>query len=184
MKKKIILGIIERLFIRNPWKKAEFYKRHGYFHDIGDDCYIAIHIWPNESYLISIGNNVWITSGVQIINHDASVSVVQRAMNYPGMDKVGKTVIGNNVFIGNRSILLPGIEIGDNCVIGAGTVVTKSIPPNSVVAGNPMRIVSSFTSYAEKCLAHSNEYPWINTHLPQEIYDRRIKYFWDAGNLK
>ena len=53
------------------------------------------------------------------------------------------TRIGQNCFIGGRSMILPGIEIGDNCVIGAGAVVTKSVPPRSIVAGNPAKIIRS-----------------------------------------
>ena len=53
------------------------------------------------------------------------------------------TRIGANCFIGGRSLILPGIEIGDHCVVGAGSVVTKSVPPRSLVAGNPARILRS-----------------------------------------
>ncbi|WP_299576149.1 acyltransferase [uncultured Williamsia sp.] len=53
------------------------------------------------------------------------------------------TRIGANCFIGGCSIILPGVEIGDNCVVGAGAVVTKSVPPRSIVAGNPARVIKS-----------------------------------------
>ncbi len=53
------------------------------------------------------------------------------------------TRIGRNCFIGGSSLILPGVEIGDNSVVGAGAVVTKSVPPRSVVAGNPARILRS-----------------------------------------
>ncbi len=53
------------------------------------------------------------------------------------------TRIGQNCFIGGRSLILPGIEIGDHCVVGAGSVVTKSVPPRSLVAGNPARVLRS-----------------------------------------
>jgi acetyltransferase-like isoleucine patch superfamily enzyme len=53
------------------------------------------------------------------------------------------TRIGRNCFIGGRSLILPGVEIGDGCVVGAGSVVTKSVPPGSIVAGNPARILRS-----------------------------------------
>lgn len=53
------------------------------------------------------------------------------------------TRVGENCFIGGRSLIMPGVEIGDNSVVGAGSVVTKSVPPRSVVAGNPARIIQS-----------------------------------------
>ena len=53
------------------------------------------------------------------------------------------TRIGRNCFIGGRSMILPGVEIGDNCVIGAGAVVSKSVPPRSLVVGNPAKIIRS-----------------------------------------
>jgi acetyltransferase-like isoleucine patch superfamily enzyme len=53
------------------------------------------------------------------------------------------TRIGRNCFIGGESIILPGVTIGDNCVIGAGSVVTRDVPPNSVVAGNPAKVIRS-----------------------------------------
>ena len=178
------LAIIEKLFIRDPWKKAEFYKKHNYFHHIGEKCYIAPHISPNEGYLISIGDNVWITSGVQFINHDASVQVVQKVRDYHGIDKVGIIDIGNNVFIGNNSIILPGVKIGSNCVVGAGSVVTGSIPANSVAAGNPAQVISTFDEYADKCIAHSDAYPWLWAATQDDVRKIREKYFWEEGNLK
>lgn len=53
------------------------------------------------------------------------------------------TRVGRNCFIGGRSLIMPGVEIGDNCVVGAGAVVVKSVPPRSVVAGNPARVIRS-----------------------------------------
>lgn len=178
------LGVFDKYCIRNPWRRARFYRKHHYLHDIGEDCYIATPIWSQESDLISIGNNVWITSGIQFINHDASVQVVQKARQCHGLDKVGIIRIGSNVFIGNNCILLPGIEIGDNCIIGAGSVVTKSVPAGSVIAGNPAVCVTTFDEYADKCIAHADTYPWLWAKSNQEVHEGRKKYFWEEGHLK
>lgn len=175
---KLLLEFIERFFIRSGWSKAKFYKKFNYFHSIGDDCYLPIHISRRESYLISIGSNVWITNGTKLLNHDASVKVVQLALNTPWLDKCGKILIGNNVFIGNNCIILPGVTIGDNCVIGAGSVVSKDVISNSVYAGNPARRICSIEDYANKCLAKTKEYTWNEFSTFNEIVEARLKYFW------
>lgn len=96
-------------------------------------------------WLITIGDNVTLT-GVQVLAHDAST---KRTLGYT---KIGKVVIGDNVFIGRGSIILPNVTIGNNAVIGAGSIITKNIPDNSVAVGNPCRILKSYNDYinAEK----------------------------------
>ena len=93
-------------------------------------------------WLISIGNRVTIT-GTTILAHDAST---KRAL---GKTKLGKVVIGDDVFIG-YSTVLPNVKIGNKVIVGAGTVVSKDIPDNSVVVGNPMRIIGTYDAYIEK----------------------------------
>ena len=94
-------------------------------------------------FLVTIGSNTLIT-GARILTHDAST---KKGLGYT---KLGKVVIGDNVFVGINSIILPNVTIGNNVIIGAGTVVSKDIPDNSVVVGNPMRIVGSFQDNMEK----------------------------------
>ena len=96
-----------------------------------------------HAYLLKIGNGCTITN-VTFLNHDASTKRIT------GKTKIGKIIIGNNVFIGMNSILLPNIKIGDNCIIGAGSVVTKSMPENSVICGNPAKVINSIDNFKEK----------------------------------
>lgn len=102
--------------------------------------------WSSEPYLITVGNNCQITNGVRIFTHGGG-NVVRNL--YPGFDVFGKVVIGNWVYIGNNSLIMPGVTIGDGALIAAGSVVTKSIPAGVVVGGNPARILSTVKDYIE-----------------------------------
>lgn len=176
-----LLEFFEKYFIRSGWKKARFYKKFGYFHSIGENCYIPIHISRRETYLTAIGNNVWLTNGTKILNHDASVKVVRIALNTPWLDKVDKIEIGNNVFVGNDTIILPGVSIGDNCIIGAGSVVSKDVPSNSVCAGNPIRKICSIEEYADKCISRTSEYTWNEFTSHKDLKRMRINFFWQQN---
>lgn len=69
---------------------------------------------------------------------------------HPDWDKIAPIKIGNNVYIGEGCIILPGVHIGNNVVVGARSVVTKSIPDNSVVVGSPARVLKSIDEYFDK----------------------------------
>lgn len=175
-----LMELYARFFIRNGWKKANWYKKHKVLYSQGDNCYLPIYIPARESYLISMGDNVWITNGTRLINHDASVEMVRRATSLGWVDRIGKIQIGNNVFIGNQCIILPNITIGSNVIIGAGSVITKDIPSNSVVAGNPARIVSTFDVYAEKIYEESKRYPWDESTSDDIKRNKRISFLWES----
>lgn len=98
---------------------------------------------------IEIGDNCRITRGVIILAHDYSYAVL-RPVFHEMLLKVGVTRIGNNVFIGMNSIILMNSDIGDNVVIGAGSVVNGKIPSNCVVAGNPARVICDLDAYHKK----------------------------------
>lgn len=102
-----------------------------------------------KSFLISIGDYCKITSGVVILAHDYSRSVVR----YCYGENVGGSApvrIGNNCFIGMNTTILMGTQIGENCVIGAGSVVHGSFPANCVIAGAPARVICSLEEFYEK----------------------------------
>ena len=99
---------------------------------------------PSHCWLITIGNNVTIAPRVHILCHDAST---KQFLNYT---KIGRVDIGDNVFIGAESVVLPGVKIGNNVIIGANSTVTRDIPDNSVAAGNPAKVICSLNEYLEK----------------------------------
>lgn len=102
---------------------------------------------PGEPFFVSIGDDVTIAGGVKLLTHDNSVI----KCDLDATDYFGRIIIGDSCFIGMDSILLPGVELGDHTLVGAGSVVTKSFPEgNVVIAGNPARPICTLEEYREK----------------------------------
>lgn len=111
----------------------------------------------SEPYLISIGNNVLISNEVLFVNHDGGIHVLDKS-KYKNVVKYGSISIGDNVFVGQRTIIMPGVRIGNNVVIGAGSIVTKSIPDNCIVAGNPAKFICYYNDYCENSYKSNPKY--------------------------
>ena len=109
-------------------------------------------------YLVRIGNHVTVSSEVCFITHDGATWVFRDLSEYRGLRRYGAIEIKDNCFIGTRAILMPGITIGPNSVVGAGAVVTRSVPPDTVVAGSPARVISSTDEFVRKNLARCGYY--------------------------
>ena len=106
---------------------------------------MKIQNFGTESYLVEIGSHVTIASNVQFITHEGGVWVFRQ--KEPGINAYGRIKIGDNVFIGYRVIILPGVKIGNNVVIGAGAVVCRDIPDNCVAAGVPAKVIKSLNEF-------------------------------------
>ena len=99
---------------------------------------------PSHCWLIEIGDNVTMAPRVHILCHDASTKPF---LNYT---KIGRVTIGDNVFLGAESVVLPGVRIGSNVIIGANSTVTHDIPENSVAVGSPARVICSLEDYLSR----------------------------------
>ena len=108
-------------------------------------------IFGTEPFLIKLGDHVEITHGCRFITHDGAVWCFRNKKDeYKSIDYFAPIRIGSNTFIGINSVILPGVNIGENCIIGAGSVVTKDIPPNTVAAGVPARNIKSINEFEKK----------------------------------
>ena len=105
---------------------------------IGENCLVYTTLFSTEPYLVDIGDHVAISSGTSFVTHDATGWMFQ---DHPNMDIFGRIQVGSNTYFGTNCTILPGSRIGTNCVIGSGSVVRGEIPDDSVVFGNPARVV-------------------------------------------
>jgi len=106
----------------------------------------------SEPYLITLDDEVRISFDVSFITHDGGTWVFRNKEKYSNVTSFGKIFVGKRTFIGAKSIILPNVYIGINCVIGAGSVVTRSIPDNSIAVGTPAKVIGNVNSYSEKLL--------------------------------
>ena len=149
--KKLIFNLIIQI---NPNYYIKYLRKRGIV--IGDKTVFynpsSVVIDTRKPYLLKIGNYCKITDGVTILCHDYSISVARRVYGvFAG--GTGPVSIGDNVFIGVKSTILAGTTIGDNCIVGANSLVKGQFPSNCVIAGNPARVICSLDEYYTKNLS-------------------------------
>jgi maltose O-acetyltransferase len=136
---------------------------------------------PRYSFLISIGNNCSLSNGVIIVAHDAAPFKFTN-----GYTRLGKVVIKDNCYIGTNAIILPGVTIGPNVLIAAGSVVNKNIPPNSCVAGVPARVYSNFDDFIknhEDIIKMGPSYDYKDFNSPSNEFKEKIKKILDEDQV-
>ncbi|MBB5283249.1 acetyltransferase-like isoleucine patch superfamily enzyme [Rhabdobacter roseus] len=105
----------------------------------------TVQIDDSRPDLVEIGHNVWVTAGVMILCHQRDLSfhrIGKAVMDCPLLYK--KVIIKDGAHIGIGAILMPGVTIGEGAIVGAGSVVTKDIPPYSIAVGAPARVIKTF----------------------------------------
>ena len=139
---------IFRLFslFRNRLYSPEKYARHIGV-NIGKNCVIETRNWSSEPYLVTIGNNCQITHCVSIYTHGGGQAIRAIDSNF---DVFGKVVIEDWAYIGAYSQIMPGVTIGEGALVAAGSVVTKSVAPHTVVGGNPARYICTTEEFYER----------------------------------
>ncbi|MER2009548.1 MAG: acyltransferase [Psychrobacillus sp.] len=174
-----MLNILQKIKFKfslmSPKDRAIYLKKYSEL-TIGDNC--EIHgdvIFGSEPYLIKIGNHVRLTHGVKFITHDGAMWVIRNIGWSPNGGKVGPITIGDNVMIGQDTIIMPNIEIGSNVVIGAGSVVTKNIPDNSIYAGIPAKYICTLEDYFDKNLKNIEETKQMTSYERKLFYKSKYK---------
>jgi acetyltransferase-like isoleucine patch superfamily enzyme len=146
-----------RVQFADPWNRADLLRRHG--SQIGQGCFLNVKYLGTEPFLVSIGDNCYVSAEVMFMTHDPAAWAIG-----PGHDQnfVNRIDIGDWCMVGARAILLPGTKLGDHCVVGAGAVVKGEFPAGSIIAGVPARVIGRLSDHAERYekrqlpLAHRN----------------------------
>jgi len=137
-------AIRDRLVVAR--REARWTRLRGLGMVIGEDVWLpdSITIDTSHCFLISIGDHCGFGEECVLLAHDAQMD------EYLDAARIGRVVIHASSHIGARTVILPGVEIGPRTVVGAGSVVTKSLPPDTVCAGNPARVICSLDEYLRK----------------------------------
>ena len=124
----------------NFWIEQPFVCDYGYNIEVGENFYANHNLIILDANKVKFGDNVFIAPncGFYTAGHPLDAESRNKGLEY------AKTIeIGNNVWIGGNVVVLPGVKIGDNSVIGAGSIVNKDIPANVVAVGNPCKVIKN-----------------------------------------
>lgn len=165
---------LKMYLIGNADKRTKLIVKKNLFRKVGKNFFFQPRIIPDEPKLISFGDNVVVASGVTFVTHDVIDKVLNKMdLNFTFNYNCAPIEVGNNVFIGCNVTILPNVKIGNNVIIAAGSVVTKDVPSNSVVGGNPAKVISTFDEYVNTRKKENNKllYPSSNFEI-NEIWNR------------
>lgn len=134
-----ILGNVKDQFII----ESPFHCDYGYNIELGENFYMNVNCVILDEAKVTFGDNVFIAPNCAFYTAGHPFDVEQRNR---GLEYAKPITVGNNVWIGGNVVVLPGVTIGDNCTIGAGSVVTKDIPANSLAVGNPCKVIRTLNN--------------------------------------
>lgn len=138
---------------------------------VGERCRIYTSRFGGEPWLIRIGDHVCISNDVTFVNHGLTWPFQDK---YETLTSFGPIEIKDNCQIGVGAVILPHVTIGPDSIVGACAVVTKDVPPGTVAAGNPARVVCTLEEYEEKCRARHIDIP-LNRERARRVLE---DHFW------
>lgn len=178
-----------RRIARSSQEWGEYMRKWGGLYACGTTPTINVGCNITDPYLVRIGNNCAL-SACTLLGHDAVVHLINRAQGTK-LDAVGAIDIRDNCFIGHGAIIMPNVTIGPNSVVAAGSVVTKDVPPGTLVGGAPAKVIGAFDDMVERLKKRSAAYPWIglieqragsyDPELEPQLRRMRQQHFFERG---
>ncbi|MDF3933414.1 acyltransferase [Pseudomonas citronellolis] len=182
-------GYYKRLCRPNGREWAQYLARWGGLYGMGDNVEINAGCNITDPALVRLGSNVGL-SDCTLIGHDG-VAAMFNICYQKQVDSVGAIDIRNNSFVGHGAIILPGVTIGPDAIVAAGAIVTKDVPPGTVVGGNPAKVICTIEALMNKVEERCAKYPWMDLirqrsgHFDPALEPRlaamRVQYFFGGG---
>ncbi len=178
MNKQRMLQTIGLFLRRGSGDRGRYLREKHIFAEVGENVKFQPRLIPLYPKLIKFHNNIMVAAGVRFVTHDASYTVLSKLGLGKFPERVGCIEVMDNVFIGYNATILPNVRIGENCIIGASSTVTKDLEPNGVYAGSPAKRIGSFREYIQKCDKFSGGYTYPYVEHNQNISDNEIQNAW------
>lgn len=121
--------------------------------------FVEVPQFGTEPFLIEIGDETTFSNNVRFVNHDGGQNALHFLEKYKDVRTFGRIKIGKQCLIGADTIIMPGVEMQDNCILGAGSILTTSTRKGSVYAGVPAKFICTIEEYGDKLLANNVMYP-------------------------
>lgn len=176
---KMLIHKIRFAMIVDGCKRAEYLRKHHLLNGIGENCMFQSRNFPMDPQMVKIHDNVTIAANVTLCTHDAIRKVLMRRDGYMYSEHLGAIEIMENSFIGIGTIILPNVRIGKDCIVSAGSVVTKDVPDGAIVAGVPAKVIGSFETLRQKRILETEEF----RNSAMGIDEYTWKTFYDSRNI-
>ncbi len=174
--------------LRTYGKRAKYVKEHDILGGMGEKCKWGPALLPIYPKLIKIHDNVFIHKTAKLVPHDMINRFLKKAdpeSDFGFEERLGCIEIMDNVYVSMNCIILPNVRIGKNCIITAGSVVTGDIPENSIVAGNPAKVIGRFDAYLSvRQMEKDYNIIFTKQNISDEVVDIKWKEFENQRYLK
>lgn len=181
--KKRLFHTLRLCSIRRSSGRGKYLREKKIMNYVGKDVHFMPRKVPLYPELIKLHDNVSIASKVTFITHDVVHNMLNNKYGQKEFqEKIGCIEIEENVFVGSNTTIMYDVKIGANSIIAAGSIVTKDVPRNSIVAGVPARVIGTLDDYVEKLRLSGNVYPTELAPKKLILKQELIEQMWSRFN--